>query len=186
MCFKKGCESYRKSIRCETIEGEFNSLLKNLSPTKGNIALFNAIFSKLWDMQAKQVNTMKAQLERKITDTGSEVNQLLKRIVSASNESVIAANEGEIEKLERDKLVWAEKAQNITRQKSTFSEMFELAINFLANPQNLWKNGQLAGRKTLLRLAFSGPLTYKRNEGFRAPEVSSIFKALEGFFQRKF
>ncbi len=52
---------------------------------------------------------------------------------------------------------------------------------FLSKPSNLWRNGKLEERQTVTRLVFADRLTYARNEGFRTPQTSSIFKALEGF-----
>lgn len=35
MCFQQGCESYRKSIKRDVLEGEFEALLRDLKPTEG-------------------------------------------------------------------------------------------------------------------------------------------------------
>ncbi len=74
----------------------------------------------------------------------------------------------------------AEKAATAGEPKRSFNEMFELAINFLSNPYKLWEGDNLLGTKAVLRLAFSSPLSYHRESGFRTPQTSSIFKALEG------
>jgi len=181
MCFNKGCESYRKSIRRDDVHAAFDGVLEGLAPSKQSVSLFKSVFTKVWNAQAKQVSAMKAQLERKMTDADKQIEKLLERIVTASSDTVVGAYEAKIDKLERDKLVMSEKAANLSKPKHTFSEMFELALQFIANPQNYWENGSLAGRKTLLRLAFNEPLTYTRIEGFRTPETSSIFKALGEF-----
>ena len=74
-----------------------------------------------------------------------------------------------------------EKLQNQSKPKHAFDEMFELAMNFLANPWNLWDSGQINLRKAVLRLAFSERITYLRNEGFRTPKTALPFKVLGGF-----
>ncbi|MXP26088.1 hypothetical protein GRI39_08570 [Altererythrobacter indicus] len=107
--------------------------------------------------------------------------KLLDRIVDASSDSVVKAYEQRIAKLEREKLVWQEKSAKLGKPKHTFSEMFEHTLRFLANPSKLWENGDIIGRRTTLRLLFSGHLVYCRNEGFRTPETSNVFKALGEF-----
>jgi hypothetical protein len=44
LCPTKGCKSYRKSIRREQLEGEFEDVLKRLEPAKGLFALAKAMF----------------------------------------------------------------------------------------------------------------------------------------------
>lgn len=167
-----------KSVRRDEVHSSFDGVLEGLTPSQPSLGLFQTIFAKVWDAQAKQVGAMKMQLNRKITGIDKQINALLDNIVKLSNDRVITSFEAKIDKLEREKLVLSEKAATLAKPRHTFNEMFELALAFLANPQKHWENGSLASRKTLLKLAFDAPLTYKRNEGFRTPQTSSIFKAL--------
>jgi hypothetical protein len=137
MCFSKGCVSNRKSIRRDVIEGEFDHLLRKLTPSAKMVNLFTAIFRKAWNMQAKEMDAMKAAAKRKINDNEKQTGQLLERIITASNASVITAYENQIGKLEREKLVLAEKVQNLGKPKHSFDEMFELALAFLANSRKV-------------------------------------------------
>lgn len=186
MCFKKGCESYRKSIRRDKLEGEFEGLLQSIVPSTKMISLFEAMSRNAWDMQATQSLVHKRDLDRKIRTSEKDIAKLLDRIVNASNDSVIAAYESKLETLECEKLVLTEKAASAGKPKCSFNEMFELAIIFLSNPYKLWERDNLLGKKTVLRLAFSSPLSYHPGSGFRTPQTSSIFKALEGFGLRKY
>ena len=75
----------------------------------------------------------------------------------------------------------AEKALAAGQPKRGFGDMFELSMRFLANPWKLWASGHLELRRLVLRLGFRDRLAYVRGEGFRTPEFSSPFKALEAF-----
>ena len=178
MCFNKDCSSCRKSIRRDEIEGRFDTLLQNIAPSQKMVELFKAMFKNAWDMQAAHSQSLKRDLERKIATCDKDIAKLLDRIVDASNDTVIGAYETKLEKLEREKLVLAEMAENTGKPKHCFNEMFELALRFLANPYKIWNNEDIMGKKTVLRLVFSAPLSYHRKEGFRTPQTSSIFKAL--------
>ncbi|SMX30815.1 recombinase family protein [Octadecabacter ascidiaceicola] len=48
LCHSKGCESYRKSIRRDVIEGAFAGLIKDLQPTEGLFAVTKRMFKDAW------------------------------------------------------------------------------------------------------------------------------------------
>ena len=62
-----------------------------------------------------------------------------------------------------------------------FEEFIELSLKFLANPWNLWRSGRITLQRTVLRLAFSERISYRRNEGYRTPKTTLPFKALADF-----
>ncbi|MCI4643898.1 MAG: hypothetical protein MRY64_03855 [Hyphomonadaceae bacterium] len=64
---------------------------------------------------------------------------------------------------------------------AAFVQVFELTMRFLSNPCIVWKNGDAEQRKPAVRLVFSEPLRHARKEGFRTPNKSIVFKALEDF-----
>src|SRR5690606_28443148 len=49
LCPRKGCESYGKSIRRATIEGEFETLLHDLRPAPELFSVARAMFEDLWN-----------------------------------------------------------------------------------------------------------------------------------------
>ena len=59
-----------------------------------------------------------------------------------------------------------------------FEEMFELACEFLSSPWNIWENGALTAKRTVLKLAFAERPAYLRNQGFRTPKTTLPFKLL--------
>ena len=114
-----------------------------------------------------------------------QIDQLLERIVEADNPRVIGAYENKIASLEKEKLLIAENLQNQSKPRHAFEEMFELALEFLSTPWNLWASGQIHLRKIVLRLAFAERIAYTRNEGFSNPKKSLPFKILEGMSMGK-
>lgn len=63
--------------------------------------------------------------------------------------------------------------------KGSFEKMFKLAMRFLANPYEIWKNGDILIKRTVLRLVFASPITFSRKEGLRTPETTFPFKVLQ-------
>ena len=180
MCFKKGCDQFRKSIPRAQLEGEFEALLSSVAPSKTMFLLIKTMFADAWSMQKAQAEEKVRTAASKIIGLEKQIAGLLDRIVDATNPTVFAAIEGRIASLEREKLVMREKLDSGRPQHRSFDEMFELALQFLSNPQKLWESGQLEHKRTVLKLTFEERLLYRRNEGFRTPKTSIVFNALEG------
>ena len=181
MCFLKGCPDYRKSIRRADMEMAFEDMLRQLVPGETYIDLITVMFRDAWTQQAGQAKAAMKAVQDKLSTIEKDITALLDRIVAATNERVVTAYEARIDKLEKEKLVIVERLHAEPAKYRPFEEVFELTLKFLSNPYNIWKNGRAEDRKTVLRLVFSEPLKFARNEGFRTPKTSSVFNALKRF-----
>ena len=185
LCPTKGCPSYRKSIKRDELEGAFEGVLQSIQPSEGLFALVKAMFRDVWDMRLQQSSDAAKAHKSNIKRLDKQIDQLLDRIVNANNSSVVSAYEKRIAKLEREKLLAEEQLAQCGKPRHTYEESFEHAMRFLANPWNIWKNSDLALKRTVLRLAFVEPLPYCRNQGLRTPKLSLPFKALGEIFSNK-
>ncbi|MDY6857890.1 MAG: zinc ribbon domain-containing protein, partial [Pseudomonadota bacterium] len=180
LCKTKGCESYRKSIRRDMLEEDFEGLLQSLEPAQGLFKLARAMFKDAWDFRLAQSRSTGKELRKKAAQVEKQIDALVERTVEATSASVMAAFERKIKKLEEDRILIAEQIASAGKPKHTFEESFELAMNFLSSPWYIWKNSSLAGQKMVLRLAFVEPIGYCRNQGVRTPKISFPFKVLGG------
>jgi site-specific DNA recombinase len=171
LCDTRGCESNRKSVSRDKIEDGFAEILQSLQPTKELFALAKLMFKDAWSMRLAESHQQKDQIAAQLRETEKQVETLLERIVESDNPIVIKAYEAKIGKLERKKLLLAEKAAQTIPGKGRLEEFIEPALNFLANPWNLYENGSLAFKRTVLRLAFAEPLSYSRKKGYRTADV---------------
>ena len=181
MCFKKGCSSYRKSIRREVIEGEFEQFLLSLKPTKELFNLALAMFKELWEYRLEYQKTHNKSLQLEMNKTEKKIEQLLDRIVDAESTAVVSAYEKRIGKLQLEKQIMQEKVANCGRPLRDFDESFRTAMDFLSNPHELWASGRIEDRHAVMKLTFADRLAYVRGEGFRTPETTLPFKALGSF-----
>ena len=178
LCDSKGCVSYRKSIRREKIEGEFDDIVRGLQPAKELFEIAKAMFSDAWDQRATQAASRVVTLKQDLKLIEKQMEEIIERIMSASNTTVITAYEAKIEKLERDKRVLVEKLTKGPTSRGRFDQFIEHSLVFLANPWNLWRSGSYTLKQTVLRLAFSERIAYCRKEGYRTPKTALLFKAL--------
>ena len=181
LCCQKGCASYGKSIKRETLEGEFRALLLSLKPTEALFRTAEKMMRALWEHRSLAQKDRRKALESQQSQTEKKIEQLLDRIVDAESPTVIAAYEKRIQKLEADKLELQEKAANSGRPLKSFEDSVRTALGFLATPCNLWDSDRLEDKRTVLKLAFADKLSYVRNEGFRTAKTTLPFKALGGF-----
>ncbi len=178
MCFAKGCERYRKSIRRDVIEDEFVSLLSQLAPAPRLIALARAMFKDAWNQRLAQAAEIGRACEREAAKIEKQIATLLDRIVEAGSQTVVAAYEKRITALENERLLLTERSRNAGSPRGTFEQVFELAVQFLASPSKLWLSGKFEYQKLVLRLTFADHLAWCPETGFRTPKTSLPFKVL--------
>jgi len=178
LCDTRDCESNRKSIPRDKIEGAFADILRGLVSTRQLFSVATAMFKEAWNRQLAEAHRDKDEIAWQLREVEKQIETLLERIIEAENASVIRAYEGKIAMLEREKLLLAEKAARIVPSKRRLEEFIEPAFTFLANPWNLYEKGSLTLKRTVLRLAFVEPLRYSPESGYRTAEFAFPFKVL--------
>ena len=178
-CQTRDCSEYRKSIRAEKIDTGFEAVLRSLKPSKQILDIAMSMLKDAWDQRGDQAKQAKSEIKRQYKELDKQQDALVERMVETTNPKVMAALESKIAKLEEEKLLLTDKLSQNTRPKSTLSEIIEPLRNYLANPWNIYENGSLEVRKTILKTAFAVPLAYNRENGYRTPQVSVIFEFFE-------
>lgn len=123
LCHHVKCPSARKSIPRAKLEGEFETLLRGLTPSRTLFDLARDMFRKAWDMRLAQAQTTRVALEREAIALDRQIEQLVDRIVDSQSPTAISAYEARIAKLEREKLVLSERLPSGPGPKRSFDEM---------------------------------------------------------------
>ncbi len=178
LCQTKTCNSYGKSIKRVEIEGNFETLLQQLKPSKELFQLACATFKDAWDQKATTLKDQVEALKSQVKKLEKQIEGVVDRLVNTDNQTAITAYETRLTKLEREKIMMTEKAQITPKPLRPFHEMLELALSFLANPYKLWASERLEDKRTVLKLAFSTRIAYDRETGYRTPKISFPFKLL--------
>jgi site-specific DNA recombinase len=160
-------------------------MLDALQPKEDLFRLGKALFKKAWEHQDGHAASLLDSARQKIVAADKQIEQILDRIMESSNATVIEKYEKRIDELEKEKLLMQEKLQIQAKPRGTFDEMFELAMQFLANPRRIWDFGKLEYKRTVLKLAFSERVAYCRKTGLRTPETSSVFGLFGAFLGGK-
>lgn len=181
LCHRKGCESYKKSIRRDVIEGEFETLLTDMQPSADMIATAKKMLRMIWDYRQKSGAALANIVKKELVTLDRGIEQLLDKLIEASSPTVISAYEKRIDSMEKQKLVLQEKLVKKSQPVHDFDTAFRTALQILSNPLKIWHLGQFEHKRMLLRIGFADKLTYVRNEGFRTAEIAQPFRALRHF-----
>lgn len=92
--------------------------------------------------------------------------------------SIIAAYDARLSKLERKRVVIAQKAAFPAPQQGHLEHFIELAMIFLSSPWKIYENGDRSLKQTVLRLAFAEPIRYCLHNGYPTPKTTLPFDAL--------
>ena len=185
ICRNRKCEHRGKSIRRDVLEGEFEELLKTLTPSQALFNVAGKLFKLIWDQRENSQIARRKLLEKELTKAEKNIEQTLDRIVEADSPTVIKAFEKRINKLENSKLILQEKLDGASKPSRPFQEMYRTAMVFLSNPYKIWAFGEFADKKAVLKLALTERITYVRNQGYRTPPISLPFKVLGDFCEEK-
>jgi DNA invertase Pin-like site-specific DNA recombinase len=172
LCYYKDCESSKKSIPRHVLEQDFEALLAQLRPTQTLFDLAAAMFKDAWNQQAKNAGAMLQSARQKLVAIEKQIVQLVDRVVETSIPSAITRYEQRIAELEREKLLMEETMQKQALPPGQFEKLFELSMQFLANPLKLWHSGRLEHQRLVLKLAFEERISYCRKTGLRTPKTA--------------
>jgi site-specific DNA recombinase len=181
LCYNRACESYGKAIRRDKIEGDFEGLLKALTPNDQLVRIAADMFARAWEARRQNASARLDGLRAQLKDTERQIETLLDRVVEAKSQLVAHALEERVEKLTKEKAVLTEKIARGAQPIRSFEQSLRTAITFLANPWKLWNSERIEYKRAVLKLAFNTNLQYVRNQGFRTAELSLPFMALADF-----
>ncbi len=181
LCQTKGCSEYKKSVRKEKLETEFEILLKSLCPSEDMFKIAVEALKDHWREGEKNLGQESMLAKKELAEVEKKVGQLMDRIVSTDSPSVIKAYEEHIKNLEMRKAGLAEIAKNCGRPLKPFDQTYRTALEFLRNPQKLWVSERIEDKRIVLKLVFAKPLEYCQNGGYRTALTSCPFTLFRGF-----
>ncbi len=180
LCPKRGCEAYGKSVRRETMHGEFEARLSELQPSKNVFLMARELLREHWEDGQTASQARSQSLESQLRKIERQVDHFLDRIAETDSPALIASYENRIRSLEEQKALLGEKLRNRGQARGSFETALRTALQFLGNPQNLWLSDRLEDKRMVLKLAFATRLPYVRNQGFRTAIPTLPFKVLGG------
>lgn len=181
LCRNRACADCKKSIRKEAMEEEFETILHKLTPTPDLMYITRKVVKDIWDKEQNSNGMNQEALQQSVKNLEHQIEHLFDRIVKADSETLIRAYETKVLKLETEKASLQSHLANFRVGPMSFDESFQTVFDFLENPQKLWHSDDLEDRRLVLKLVFTRPLAYRRNEGFQTASIALPF-GLSGQF----
>ncbi len=182
-CKVKDCASYGKSIRKEKIEAEFETLLTGLRPSRELIEIATVMFKAVWEKHMKAFKERQKAAKNALNGVEQKIDNLVTRIVQATQPALITAYEGELVKLETQRTIANEQIEQFGGENSgkgpNFEAAYRTAMGFLSNPLTLWKSSRVEHKRMVVKLAFGTHVSYCRENGYRTTEMSLPFQIIQ-------
>lgn len=171
-CDTLGCPARHKSIRAGQLHDAFEEILAKLRPRDTILAVVRAELLDQWEKKKMDVATIRKERQRKLDAIEKEINNYSAAIAHCSSPVVLKRIEEAIEDLEAKKLRLGGRIEKPKAGEHDFQTALDRVLDFLKNPLRMWKTGDLAQRRLVLRLVFTEPLVYDRETGFQTARFS--------------
>ena len=184
-CHNKQCTEYKKSIRGQAMEEQFEQILQKTVQPAPVINIFRTMLKEQWQNRKQHHDSNVKGWKSEISLLDKKVGNFMDRICSTDSPTLINTYENHVKKLEEQKLVLGERISANDNNHEDFDKTFRTAFEFLSNPHKHWVYGDLYDKKLVQKLVFHDSLRYDRFKGFRTPTKSLPFSALDGLTDDK-
>lgn len=181
VCQVKDCADYGKSIPRDRVEGEFETLLKSMRPTRSLFEMATAMFRELCEEQFADTKRQLQALDAELKSIERSIIQFLDRVIVADTPALASAYENRVRSLQERKAEVSDQIARSTDLRPDFERAYRTALHFLSNPWKLWASHRFEDKRAVLKLAFAQRLIYSRRDGYRTAATSWPFRIFDGF-----
>lgn len=154
------------------VEREFEKLLQEIIPPPNVAETIAAMFKKAWEKRSHDRQRGLFTAKNQLTEITRKIGGLIDRVVETDNASLAAAYEKKIRELEEEKIVLGEKIANQGHSMPDYNGELRTAVRMALNAREIWASGNLSLKRTMLKLCFTGRMSFDKNEGFRTAPIS--------------
>jgi len=171
-CKTKGCALRNKNIPKAKIEGEFEHLLSGIKPRENILEVIRIELLVLWEKKIGDVEAIRQKRNGRLETVRKDIKDYCALIKTAKSNLVRRTYEDRIEELEMEQLRLGEKQQETSTRHYEFEPALNKVIEFIKDPFLMWKTGDLAQKRLVLRIVFDGLLIYDHEQGYYTDEKS--------------
>ena len=169
-CITSGCDFCHKSVSATVLHGDFEVLLGTLTARPDVLKAVRAEFLDAWNKRLLDVETMRKERRRELAGVQKQIDSYVEAVGQCHSPTVLKKIEQEIEALEVKKERLAGRIEQTPSY--DFEHALDQVIEFLKRPDSVWRTGDLARRRTVLRMVFEQAPVYDRETGFGTPRFS--------------
>ncbi len=166
------CQVKNKMIRADKMHKEFEAMLSEYQPNEKILDVVKTRLVERWKERMISVGTVRKERQKKLDGIQKEIDQCMQKIKLCQNMTVLKKLEEEIDTLEAKQLRLGGKIKKVSSKNYDFDAAVDRVFAFIKNPLAMWREGNLARQRLVLRLVFEKALVYERGRGFEHPELS--------------
>jgi len=180
-CRNKECSERTKSIKKSDIDKAFLSELSEVHPNNKVIDLTHAIVRDVYEKRLKGAEGITRNLEKEITSIEKEIQILIERVKKSQMQEIIDVYEVQINDMIKKKRLFEAKRISSASYTVSVGTAFDEVMKYLENPVNTWVNGDLNGKRRVLKLVFAEKFIYDRESGVGTAKPSILYELFEQF-----
>ena len=136
-CYRKKCSQSGKGVSKKSTEEQFEQILQSVAPSQEVHELARTMFRDAWEKRSEMASIESNRLKTETRKAEAEIETVLDRLVRTKDERTADALEARVSQLRSKQAVLEEKLAKLSGPDKSFEEMFELSMNFLANPYKI-------------------------------------------------
>ena len=184
-CYWRGCPQKRFSYSSETkVEPAFRRLLESVTPTDALLKALETSLPEVWKEQTQERVRTEEALRQELSAVQREVQGYIRRLGRVS-ESLADDIEHEVEGLKVRELELRRRILETEESGPTMEGAWETVHTYFADPLGIWKTGSESQKKTLLRMVFTSPPIFTRQEGVHTSSLSLPYLVSRDFGHTK-
>jgi len=184
-CANTTCAEHTKSIPKDVIEGQFEAILHGIRPKPLVLKISEAMLYEQWEKRVANHVISEKKDAGEIARLQGEIKDLVKMAKRASSERVRLEYEKQIEDMAAQEEKLTEQNSPTKKRKIEFRTALRMVFDYLENPYDKWKTGDLSDKSLVMNLVFESVLFYDRGIGFRTAPLALPLRVFEHFAMSK-
>ena len=178
-CKTKWCTN-RENIRAELLHEEYKNLLWSLTVNKSMVKLLDDILDKMVKEKNKHLSKLADRDKKQIAEIDKKIQIASDKFSKATDERILARIEKERWDLEEQRELLVNQLKDYTMNKNETAIIYDRVKTMLVDPVNIWEHFPVSVKVLHAWVLFGGKIYYKKNEGFRTPQISSLNWLIRG------
>lgn len=176
-CNRKDCEG-KENINVDDMHTDFKELLASLSPKKWVIAILDWTLKETIAEKNKFQISLNEAKRRRIKEIEKEIEEFPGIISKLSRIEMIQKIEEKRAGLEMEQDTLKEEIKEKNLNERDFIVLYERVKNIIQDPLSIWELGSTPLKMLLVGVLFWWKIFYKKNEGFKTPQISALYAIL--------
>ena len=157
---------------------KFKELLASLSPRKWVIAVLDWLLQETLDEKNKLQISLNEAKRRRIKEIEIEIEKIPGIISKLTRTEMIQKIEVKRSVLEMEQDILKEEIKEKTLNEEDFIVLYGRIKNIIQDPLSIWELGSTELKMLLVGVLFWWKIFFKKNEGFKTPQISALYAIL--------